>query len=67
MKTKRCKKIDWKRMLLKAAEDGIKKAIELTILALLVGVTIKTVLVAVPAVTMGAVIAKTVKIKMLER
>jgi len=60
------KKIDWNRLLRKAVEDGIKKAIELLILAIVAGAAIKLVIAAVPAVALGAVVAKVIKVKFLD-
>ncbi|MBW2978272.1 hypothetical protein KY331_05485 [Candidatus Woesearchaeota archaeon] len=65
MARKKHHKIEWKRLLSKALEDGIKKAIELILIALIVGASIKLILVAVPAVTLGAVIAKLAKLRLM--
>ena len=46
-------------------EDGIKKAIEVAIIALVVGASMKLVLASVPAVMIGAVIAKVTKLTIL--
>lgn len=61
-KNKQKKAIDWKRLALKSVEDGIKKAIELALIALIVGASMKLVLAAIPGVMLGAIIAKLVKI-----
>ena len=63
---KQPKKINWNRLLKKAVEDGIKKAIELLILAIAAGVAIKIIMITVPAVTLGAIVAKIVKIRILD-
>jgi len=59
-------KICWKRLLVKALEDAIKKTIEIVILALVLGVTIKMIMIVVPAVSLGSIIAKLIKIKIAE-
>ena len=66
MKKPKAKKIDWNRLLRKAVEDGIKKAIEVLILAIIAGVALKLIIAAVPAVALGAVVAKIVKVKLLD-
>jgi len=63
---KKTKKIDWNRLIKKAVEDGIKKGIELTILAIIAGTAAKLIMIAVPAVTLGAVVAKVIKIRFLD-
>ncbi|MDP2750008.1 MAG: hypothetical protein Q8O89_04200 [Nanoarchaeota archaeon] len=59
---KKAKKINWRRLGISALENGIKKAIELVVLALLLGAAMKTVLFVVPAVVAGTVFAKIIKI-----
>ncbi len=54
--------VDWKRLGIKAVEEATKKTIELSLVALLVGATFKLILIAIPAVTIGSLIAKLVKI-----
>lgn len=66
MQNKKPKKIEWKRLLKKAFEDGIKKAIELSIIAIIVGAALKIIMITVPAVTFGSVIAKIIKIKFMD-
>jgi hypothetical protein len=56
------KKINWKKLMAKGFEDAIKKAVELLILALLLGATLKLILIAVPAVSLGAIVSKICKI-----
>ena len=65
MKQQKQRKIDWKRMLKKAAEDGIKKAVELIALGIALGVAYRMIIVAVPAVAVGTVVAKVVKVKLM--
>ena len=60
---KRSKKIDWKRLVARSIEDGMKKGIELIIIAVLLGATFKLLVTAIPAVVLGSVIAKLAKIK----
>ena len=60
------KKISWKRLLIKSAESAIVKTVELTLVVLVMGVSVKMMLVTVPAVSVGAMTAKIVKIKFLE-
>jgi len=55
------KKICWKSLFAKAVESGIRKSIELAILALAIGIAYKTVLVAVPAYAVSASAAKLIK------
>jgi hypothetical protein len=59
-------KIKCKKLVAKALEDSIKKAVELVFVSLLLGVGIKYILVAVPAVAFGSVIAKIAKIKFFD-
>jgi len=66
MAKKRSKKINWKKLLIKGVEEGIKKTIELIVLAIILGATLKLIMVVVPAVAFGAVIAKFAKINFLE-
>lgn len=63
---KKEKKISWKRLLVKASEDAIKKAVELTVLALILGTAVKVILVAVPAISLGSILAKLFKLVCLE-
>ena len=60
-------KIDWKRLLKKAAEDGIKKGIELSIVAVALGMAYKFIFVTVPAVTLAAIAAKLFKVRFLDQ
>lgn len=60
------KKILWKKLLVKAAEEAIKKTIELLVLALALGITARLIFVAVPAIIAGSVVAKVTKITLLE-
>jgi integral membrane sensor domain MASE1 len=60
--TNKTNKIEWKKLLWKAMEDGIKKAVEVAFIAILVGASIKLVMAAIPGVMVGAVIAKMIKI-----
>ena len=66
MATKKIKKINWKKLFAKALEDGIKKTIELVVLALLLGATFKLILITVPAVTLGSMVAKLTKIRFFD-
>jgi hypothetical protein len=59
------KKIQWKRLLAKAAEDVVKKAIELTALAIILGAYMKIMLVALPAVLAGGILARVIKLRFL--
>ena len=63
---KEVRKIDWKRLFVKGVEDGLKKAVELSILAILIGMAAKMILLTVPAVTLGSVAAKIVKVKLVD-
>ena len=65
MARKKHHKIEWKRLIAKAVEEAIKKVIELLILAILLGAALKLIVIAVPAVAFGAVIAKLAKIYLL--
>jgi hypothetical protein len=60
------RKVDWKRLLLRSAEAGLVKMIELAVLAFMIGAAFKPLVVAVPAVIGGSIIAKVVKIKIME-
>jgi hypothetical protein len=62
MKTK---EIQWKRLFAKAAEDVLKKAIELTALAIIIGAYMKIMLVALPAVLAGGILARLIKLRFL--
>ena len=55
----RCKKV-----IEKMTEEGIKKMVEGLLIAIIVGVSVKT-LIAIPAVTVGAGVAKVVATRML--
>ena len=61
MKTK-TKKIQWKRLFAKATEDVMKKAIELIAIAVILGATAKLIMVVLPAVLAGGVIARLIKL-----
>ena len=61
------KKINWGRLVIKAIEEGAKKAIELVVLALMIGATMKLVMAAIPAVMAGAIVAKIVKVGVLKQ
>ena len=54
-------------MFVRSVEDGLKKAIELLIVAILLGSAIKLVMIVVPAVTLGSITAKLTKIFILEK
>lgn len=60
--TNETRKIELKRLLLKAMEDGIKKGVEIALIALVVGASLKLVFTAIPGVMLGAIFAKLVKI-----
>lgn len=60
------KRIDWKRLARKVAEDAPKKFIETLILVIVLGLTLKTVMAAVPAITVASVFAKIVKVRMFD-
>ena len=66
METQKQNKIDWSRLLKKAAEEGIKKAVELTALGIALGLAFKVVIATVPAVTLSSIIAKVIKVKFLD-
>ena len=58
---KRLKKINKERLIAKAVENGLKKAIEILIIAFVVGASFKIMMVTVPAVMAGSVLAKIIK------
>ena len=53
---KKTRKIRWRKLLKKAAEDGLRKTVELLILAIIAGVALRLVLVAVPALDRKSVV-----------
>ena len=57
-------KIDWKRLTISAIESGLRKAIEVVIIALVAGAAMKFVLASIPAALVATVITKLVKIQM---
>ncbi len=56
-------KIDWQMLVIKTIEDSLKKSIELIILAILLGLTIKIILMTVPAVTIATILSKIMRLK----
>ncbi len=50
-------KKEWKRIILKGFEDGMKKSVELAIVAYVMGVAMEFILVTIPAFTFGAIVA----------
>lgn len=62
----KAKKISFKKLVLKSAEKGIVKAIELAIMAIVMGATLRTMIVMVPAVMVASMVGKVAKIKILE-
>ncbi|MFH1452064.1 MAG: hypothetical protein ABIF88_02730 [archaeon] len=65
-KTRKEQKIDKKRLLLKATEDGLKKAIELVIIGIVIGLSIKLIVITIGSVMFGSVVAKTFKLNLLK-
>ena len=63
---KKTTKVDWRRLMKKAAEESVKKTIETVILAIILGASIKFLWV-VPAATTGVVTAKIVKIVLIDK
>ena len=61
----RIKKINKKMLFTKALEDGIKKAIEITLVGLIVGLSINTLLLAIAGVMGGSLYCKNSKINNL--
>ncbi len=59
-------KIDWKKLIMQTLESSLRKFVELIVLLILVGITLKLVLMAVPAIAIGTIVAKVVKIKILD-
>lgn len=59
-------RIDWKRLIIKALENGAKKAIEVVILALVLGATLKMAAVAIPAAMAGTALVKMIKVGVLK-
>lgn len=66
VKTNTMAQIEWRRIGKKAAEEAIKKAIELVVIFIVAGVAYKLIFVAVPAVMVGSIVARIAKIKLLE-
>ncbi|MBW3003581.1 hypothetical protein KY337_03385 [Candidatus Woesearchaeota archaeon] len=60
-------KSSWKRLIVKSAEEGPQKAIELIVLGLFVGLTTKFVLVAIPAVAFGCLVTKVASKKIVKQ
>ena len=60
------KQIKWKRLLKNAFADGLEKAIELAIVAVVLGLTMKLMVVALSAVTLGSVVTTATKLKFFE-
>jgi len=63
---KKTRKIRWRKLLKKAAEDGLRKTVELLILAIIAGVALRLVLVAVPAFVGGTIAAKLIRVKFFD-
>ncbi|MFH1521715.1 MAG: hypothetical protein ABIF18_02030 [archaeon] len=61
------KKISWGRLFVKGIEEGVKKVIELAILGLAIGATMKLVLATIPAVMVGTMFAKIIKVGVLRQ
>ena len=61
----KCKGVVWcKKVIEKMTEEGIKKIVEGLLIAIIIGVSVKTII-AIPAITVGAGVAKIVATKML--
>ncbi|MFT4326343.1 MAG: hypothetical protein ACMXYK_02480 [Candidatus Woesearchaeota archaeon] len=58
--------INWIKILKKSFEDAIKKTIELTILVLILGVSIRIIMITVPAVGISSMLSKTFKLLLFE-
>jgi len=58
--------IQWKQLLKKAVEDGLMKAVELAVLAIIFGLTMKLMVVALSAVTVSSMVTTATKLKFLE-
>ena len=56
-------KVDWKRLTISAIESGLRKAIEVAIIALVAGAAMKFVLASIPAALVATVITKLMKIQ----
>jgi hypothetical protein len=65
METK-TKKINKKRLFVKALEDGLKKAVELAVIGFTIGISAKLLSLTVLAVFGGSIIAKVIKLTVLE-
>ena len=61
---KKHNKVDVKSLLVKALEDGIKKAVELAIVTAAFGLALKFVLATIPAVMLASVIARVLRFKL---
>ena len=62
----KCKGVVWcKKVIEKMTEEGVKKMVEGLLIAIIIGVSIKT-LIAIPAVTVGAGVARVVAARILQ-
>ena len=60
------KQINKKKLFVKALEDGIKKASEITIIGLVIGLSLYTLFLTVAGVMSGSLIAKIIKLTLME-
>ena len=60
------KKIDWKRLFRKAAEDGIKKAVELLILLIVLGASSNLIFVGIPVAFVASLTSKTTQLMLFD-
>ncbi len=67
MEKQKTKKISKRRLLSKATENTIMKAVEYIIIGFLIGISFKMLFLTVVGVMIGSVFSKVIKIKLIER
>jgi len=67
MKKKRGKKLDVKSLLVSGFEDGITKLVEIIVIVVALGIAADGMLISIPAVAGGAIVARSLKVILLNK
>ena len=61
------KNISKRRLLAKASEEGIMKAVEYILIGIIIGISLEMLFLAIAGVMTGSVFSKVIKLKLIER
>ncbi|MBT7102631.1 hypothetical protein HN935_03930 [archaeon] len=64
---KQKQRIQKRRLLVKASEEGMMKAVEYIVIGVIIGISLRLLFLAVAGVMTGSILSKVIKLKFIER